>query len=140
MVTYRDYSGDAQATAQQVAADRATTSNIRLLDPTIVSPAFTQFQQGKNFYYFPDQLSMDRYVGRDGNLRDFVVAARELNPDRLIDNQRDWINRHSVYTHGNGSSPRRPTPCAGWPTTPPTRTAATPPSSWPAWSAPPTVR
>ena len=57
IVTYRDYSGNAQATAQQVAADRATTSNIRLLDPTIVSPAFTQFQQGKNFYYFPDQLS-----------------------------------------------------------------------------------
>ena len=85
-----------------MAADRATTSNIRLLDPTIVSPAFTQFQQGKNFYYFPDQLSIDRYVGRDGNLRDYVVAARELNPDRLIDNQRDWINRHSVYTHGNG--------------------------------------
>src|SRR5215475_7534978 len=51
VVTYRDYSGNAQATAQQVAADRATTSNIRLLDPTIVSPAFTQFQQGKNFVY-----------------------------------------------------------------------------------------
>ena len=30
------------------------------------------------------------------------MAARELNPDRLIDNQRDWINRHTVYTHGNG--------------------------------------
>lgn len=101
-VTYRNYSGDAQTTAQQVANDRATTSNIRLLDPTIVSPAFTQFQQGKNFYYFPDHLAMDRYTGRDGNLRDFVVAARELNPDRLIDNQRDWINRHTVYTHGNG--------------------------------------
>src|SRR5690242_11592179 len=101
-VTYRDYSGNAQATAQQVAADRATTSNIRLLDPTIVSPAFTQFQQGKNFYTFPDQLSIDRYNGPDGNLRDYVVAARELNPDRLIDNQRDWINRHTVYTHGNG--------------------------------------
>ena len=101
-VTYRDYSGNAQATAQQVAADRATTSNIRLLDPTIVGPAFTQFQQGKNFYNFPDQLAIDRYNGPDGNLRDYVVAARELNPDRLIDNQRDWINRHSVYTHGNG--------------------------------------
>ena len=94
--------GNAPATAQQVAADRATTSNIRLLDPTIVSPAFTQFQQGKNFYYFPDQLAIDRYNGPDGNLRDYVVAARELNPDRLIDNQRDWINRHTVYTHGNG--------------------------------------
>ncbi|GAA2544973.1 UPF0182 family protein [Mycolicibacterium diernhoferi] len=102
VVSYRDYSGDAAATAQQVAADRATTSNIRLLDPTIVSPAFTQFQQGKNFYNFPDQLSMDRYVGPDGQIRDYVVAARELNPDRLIDNQRDWINRHTVYTHGNG--------------------------------------
>ena len=79
-----------------------TTSNIRLLDPTIISPAFTQFQQGKNFYCFPDQLSIDRYKVADGSLRDYVVAARELNPDRLIDNQRDWINRHTVYTHGNG--------------------------------------
>jgi uncharacterized protein len=102
VVSYRNYSGDSQATAQQVAADRATTSNIRLLDPTIISPAFTQFQQGKNFYHFPDQLSIDRYLDRDGTLRDYVVAARELNPGRLIDNQRDWINRHSVYTHGNG--------------------------------------
>src|SRR6478609_3012325 len=101
-VTYRDYQGNAPASAQQVASDRATTSNIRLLDPTIVSPAFTQFQQGKNFYNFPDQLAIDRYNGPDGNLRDYVVAARELNPDRLIDNQRDWINRHTVYTHGNG--------------------------------------
>ncbi|MGH3967678.1 MAG: UPF0182 family protein, partial [Mycobacterium sp.] len=101
-VTYKNYPGDAPATAQQVAADAATTSNIRLLDPTIVSPAFTQFQQGKNFYYFPDQLSIDRYREPEGNLRDYVVAARELNPDHLIDNQRDWINRHTVYTHGNG--------------------------------------
>jgi uncharacterized membrane protein (UPF0182 family) len=102
VVTYSNYGGDVQATAQQVAADRATTSNIRLLDPNIVSPAFTQFQQGKNFYYFPDQLNIDRYRDRDGNLRDYVVAARELNPDRLIDNQRNWQNRHTVYTHGNG--------------------------------------
>jgi uncharacterized protein len=102
VVTYRDYSNDGRATAEQVASDRATTSNIRLLDPTIISPAFTQFQQGKNFYFFPDQLSIDRYRDHDGNLRDYVVAARELNPDHLIDNQRDWINRHTVYTHGNG--------------------------------------
>src|SRR6202000_181957 len=102
VVTYRDYSGDGRTTAEQVASDRATTSNIRLLDPTIISPAFTQFQQGKNFYYFPDQLSIDRYRDRDGNLHDYVVAARELNPDHLIDNQRDWINRHTVFTHGNG--------------------------------------
>ncbi|MFN8229063.1 MAG: UPF0182 family protein [Mycobacterium sp.] len=101
-VSYRDWGGNTPTSAQEVANDRATISNIRLLDPTIVGPAFTQFQQGKNFYSFPDQLSIDRYNGPDDNLRDFVVAARELNPDRLIDNQRDWINRHTVYTHGNG--------------------------------------
>jgi uncharacterized membrane protein (UPF0182 family) len=100
VVSYRDYSGD--PTPEQVEADRATISNIRLLDPTIVGPAFMQFQQPKNFYYFPDQLAIDRYKDTDGNLRDYVVAARELNPDRLVDNQRDWINRHTVYTHGNG--------------------------------------
>ncbi len=102
VVTYRSYPGNAPATAAQVAADAATTSNIRVLDPTIVSPAFTQFRQGKNFYYFSDHLNIDRYRDADGELRDYVVAARELNPDRLIDNQRDWINRHTVYTHGNG--------------------------------------
>ncbi|OBF28049.1 UPF0182 family protein [Mycobacterium sp. ACS4331] len=102
VVTYRNYSGDAPTSAQQIAADRATISNIRLLDPTIISPAFTQFQQGKNFYSFPEHLSIDRYSLPGGELRDFVVAARELNPERLTDNQRDWINRHTVYTHGNG--------------------------------------
>jgi len=101
-VTYRDYSGNASINAKQVAADRSTTSNIRLLDPNVISPAFTQFQQGKNFYFFPEQLNVDRYRDREGNLRDYVVAARELNPARLIDNQRDWINRHTVFTHGNG--------------------------------------
>jgi uncharacterized membrane protein (UPF0182 family) len=49
VVSYRDYTGNAPTNAQQVASDRSTTSNIRLLDPTIISPAFTQFQQGKNF-------------------------------------------------------------------------------------------
>ena len=102
VVTYRDYSGNAPTEARQVAADRATTSNIRLLDPNVISPAFTQFQQGKNFYSFPEQLAIDRYKDANGALRDFVVAARELNPARLIENQRDWINRHTVFTHGNG--------------------------------------
>lgn len=101
-VTVRNYEGNTPTSAGQIAADRATVSNIRLLDPGIVSPAFTQFQQGKNFYSFPEQLAIDRYTDNNGNLRDFVVAVRELNPSRLIDNQRDWINRHSVYTHGNG--------------------------------------
>lgn len=86
---------------EAVASDVATVSNIRLLDPEIISPTFTQLQQLKNFYGFPQSLAMDRYE-IDGELRDFVVAAREINPNALRENQQNWINRHTVYTHGNG--------------------------------------
>lgn len=93
--------GADSASDEAVAADEATVSNIRLLDPEILSPTFTQQQQLRNFYGFPDTLAMDRYEV-DGEVRDFVVAARELNPNSLQENQQDWINRHTVYTHGNG--------------------------------------
>lgn len=84
-----------------VDADSATLSNIRVLDPNIVSPAFTQIQQRQNFYGFPDQLAVDRYR-IDGQLRDFVVALRELDPSGYRENQQNWLNKHLVYTHGNG--------------------------------------
>ncbi|HIW95643.1 MAG TPA: UPF0182 family protein [Candidatus Corynebacterium gallistercoris] len=86
---------------ESVGDDSATLSNIRLLDPEVLNPTFTQQQQLKNFYGFPEELAVDRYKV-DGETRDFVVAARELNPNTLDGNQRDWINKHTVYTHGNG--------------------------------------
>ena len=100
-VTYLDNWGSEDVSEDKVAQDEATIANIRLLDPDIISPTFTQNQQLRNFYGFPDTLSMDRYEV-DGQMRDFVVAARELDPNALRENQRDWINRHTVYTHGNG--------------------------------------
>ena len=36
--------------------------------------------------------------------QDYVVAVRELNSEGLSENQDNWINRHTVYTHGNGCS------------------------------------
>lgn len=86
---------------RSIAQDDVTLSNIRLLDPQVLSPTFTQQQQLRNFYGFSDELAVDRYEV-DGKMRDFVVAARELNPNTLEGNQQDWINRHTVYTHGNG--------------------------------------
>ncbi|UDL80859.1 UPF0182 family protein [Corynebacterium uberis] len=100
-VTYLDNWGAASAKDEEVASDEATISNIRLLDPDVLSPTFTQQQQLRNFYGFPRTLAVDRYQ-IDGTMRDFVVAARELNPNSLQENQSDWINRHTVYTHGNG--------------------------------------
>ena len=100
-VTYQENWGAKGATKEAVASDVATVSNIRLLDPEIISPTFTQLQQLKNFYGFPESLAMDRY-NIDNELRDFVVAAREINPNSLRENQKNWINQHTVYTHGNG--------------------------------------
>ncbi|KPJ24851.1 hypothetical protein AOT31_03400 [Corynebacterium ulcerans] len=100
-VSYLNNWGAQGPNSEKVASDSATVSNIRLLDPEIISPTFTQQQQLRNFYGFPKSLAMDRYV-IDGELRDFVVAARELDPNALQENQKDWINRHTVYTHGNG--------------------------------------
>ena len=75
--------------------------NARLLDPNVLSPTFTQQQQLRNFYGFPDQLAMDRYTV-DGKTQDYVVAVRELNADGLNDAQKNWINEHMVFTHGDG--------------------------------------
>ncbi len=99
-VTYVDYAGTDSVAPSDVAND-PTISNVRLLDPNVVSSTYTQQQQLKNFYGFPSTLNVDRYeVG--GQLRDYVIAARELDPANLTGNQTNWLNRHTVYTHGDG--------------------------------------
>lgn len=100
-VEYRDYAGVGTKSPRDVPADLTTIANARLLDPNILSRTFTQQQQLKNFYGFPDRLDIDRYE-IDGETKDFIVGARELSPNSLTGNQTDWINRHTVYTHGNG--------------------------------------
>ena len=89
------------AVKEKVDTDEATLSNIRILDPNVISKAFFQRQALKNMYGFPDQLAVDRY-DVDGKQRDFVVAVREIDPERLGENQTNWINKHTVFTHGNG--------------------------------------
>jgi len=100
-VTVTPYSGTSDATPAEIAANTETIANVRLLDPSKVGDTFTQFQQRRNFYGFPENLDIDRYTV-NGQLQDYIVAARELNTAGLVNNQQDWINRHLVYTHGNG--------------------------------------
>jgi len=38
----------------------------------------------------------------DGIEHDYVVGARELQPSNLTGSLNNWINVHTVYTHGNG--------------------------------------
>ncbi|MCI2417794.1 UPF0182 family protein [Saccharopolyspora sp. K220] len=101
-VQFIDYAGRTQLQPNEVAADQGTIPNIRLLDPNVLAPTFTQLTQQYNFYGFPDKLDIDRYRDANGQLHDYLVALREINTDRLAVNQQNWINRHTVYTHGNG--------------------------------------
>ncbi|WP_174565466.1 UPF0182 family protein [Rhodococcoides yunnanense] len=101
VVEYQDYSGEGSQSPRESPADITTIANTRLLDPNVLSRTFTQQQQLKNFFGFPQSLDVDRYE-IDGQLQDYIVAARELSPESLTGNQTDWINKHTVYTHGNG--------------------------------------
>ncbi|WP_074854268.1 UPF0182 family protein [Gordonia westfalica] len=100
VITQKDWTAE-PANPALVNGDIPTLSNVRILDPNVVSPTFIQQQQRQNFYGFPTQLAVDRYK-IDGELRDFVVAVRELDPSRYLENQQNWLNKHLVYTHGNG--------------------------------------
>jgi len=79
--------------------DAATISNIRLMDPNVLSATFRQLQQIKPYYTFPESLDVDRYTV-NGVSRDTIVAVRELNIEG--NPSRNWINDHLVYTHGFG--------------------------------------
>ncbi len=94
---------DAKTTAEagQLMDDAKATTSIRLLDPNLVSPAFKQRQQNKQYYSFDSQLNVDRY-GVSGESRDTVIAVREMSQEGLDAGQRTWINDHTVYTHGYG--------------------------------------
>src|SRR3954452_16510797 len=107
-VEYIDYAtqntgteADTTAALRELRNDTQTIPNARLLDPNVLSDTFTARQQIRNVYGFPEKLDIDRYKIGD-ETRDYVVAVRELNSAGLSENQDTWINRHTVYTHGNG--------------------------------------
>lgn len=93
------YKATTEGEAGALADSAESTAQIRLLDPQIVSPTFKQLQQSKQYYTFADTLSVDKYEV-DGVSQDTVIAARELDLDGL--DNRNWVNDHTVYTHGYG--------------------------------------
>ena len=92
---------NATTTAEQGALrqDAQTTAQIRIIDPAVVSPSFQQLQQFRQYYSFPRNLNVDRYL-INGNQQDAVVSVRELNQSGLT--SRSWFNDTIVYTHGYG--------------------------------------
>jgi uncharacterized membrane protein (UPF0182 family) len=97
-------------------ANDANAQNVRLIDPQLVSEAFTQQQQVRGFYDFGPKLDVDRYTLGDST-RDYVVGVREVNDSQLTTQQQNWLNRHTVFTHGFGlvAAPANQVVCGGLP-------------------------
>jgi uncharacterized membrane protein (UPF0182 family) len=83
-----------------LAANDATITNIRLWDYRPLLRTYGQLQEIRLYYAFAD-VDVDRYVV-DGDYRQVTLAVRELARDELPVTAQTWVNRHLVYTHGNG--------------------------------------
>jgi hypothetical protein len=100
-VAYQRYEGVQKATDRAIRTDADTVGNARLLDPNKLRASFESLQQIRGYYGFPQTLDVDRYeVG--GKTVTYVVGAREMDHAGLAPQQRNWINEHLVFTHGNG--------------------------------------
>ena len=97
-VEIRDFAASPELTADDIAANQATISNVRLWDPGVLAPAYSQLQAIRPYYQISN-VDTDRYV-IEGELTQVMVAARELDSDDLP--AEGWVNEKLVYTHGFG--------------------------------------
>jgi uncharacterized protein len=86
--------------AVDAAHNQATLQNIRLWDWRALQDTLRQIQEIRTYYDFPD-IDIDRYEV-DGSVRQMMLAARELNVEKLPESSRNWINEKLIYTHGYG--------------------------------------
>ena len=86
--------------AVDAANNQATLQNVRLWDWRALQDTLRQIQEIRTYYDFPD-IDIDRY-DLNGTTRQVMLAARELNVDRLPESSRNWINEKLIYTHGYG--------------------------------------
>jgi uncharacterized membrane protein (UPF0182 family) len=96
----REFPAETTAAAADPDNNQATLENIRLWDWQALQDTLRQIQEIRTYYDFPD-IDIDRYV-IDGKLREVMLAARELNVEKLPESSRNWINEKLIYTHGYG--------------------------------------
>ena len=99
-IDLRPFSAQTTVAAADAAGNQPTLENIRLWDWRALQDTLRQIQEIRTYYDFPD-IDIDRYV-IDGQLREVMLAARELNIDKLPESSQNWINERLIYTHGYG--------------------------------------
>jgi hypothetical protein len=96
----REFPAETTVDATDPTHNQATLQNIRLWDWRALQDTLRQIQEIRTYYDFPD-IDIDRYE-IDGTMRQVMLAARELNVDKLPESSRNWINEKLIYTHGYG--------------------------------------
>ncbi len=103
-VTVRDFPEPRDPSAEEVARDRTTISNLRLADWRPLQHTFNQLQTLRTYYRFAD-IDLDRYT-IDGQQRMVMLSLRELDHTKVPQaaGSNGWdINRWFIYTHGYGA-------------------------------------
>ncbi|MEP6919813.1 MAG: UPF0182 family protein [bacterium] len=96
----REFEAENSVEALSLNTNRPTLENIRLWDWHALQDTLKQIQTIRTYYDFPD-VDVDRYnVG--GQNRQMMIAARELDEEKLPESSRNWINEKLIYTHGYG--------------------------------------
>lgn len=83
-----------------VAQHRPTLDNVRLWNTRAFHDTITQIQSLRPYYVFHD-TDVDRYT-IDGQIRQVLIAPRELDLSQLPAARANWINPAFIYTHGYG--------------------------------------
>ena len=96
----REFPAETTVAAADPANNLPTLQNIRLWDWHALQDTLRQIQEIRTYYDFPD-IDIDRYE-INGTMRQVMLAARELNVDKLPESSRNWINEKLIYTHGYG--------------------------------------
>ena len=100
-IAAKPFAAEQKLTFKALDANRATIDNIRLWDWLPLSDTYAQLQEIRTYYKFHD-LDVDRYW-LDGSYQSVMISARELRPSLLPPNAQTWVNRHVLFTHGNGA-------------------------------------
>src|ERR1035437_5852003 len=100
-IAAKPFAAEQKLTFKTLEANKATIENIRLWDWLPLSDTYAQLQEIRTYYKFHD-LDVDRYW-LDGSYQSVMLSARELRSSLLPPNAQTWVNRHVLFTHGNGA-------------------------------------
>ncbi len=99
-IEQREFDAENSVEALNLEANRPTLDNIRLWDWKALQDTLRQIQEIRTYYDFPD-VDVDRYR-ISGQERQMMLAAREIDVEKLPESSRNWINEKLIYTHGYG--------------------------------------